>query len=1006
MTRRPGSRKDKARPPDSSNESVSAPGRGAVAVGGDVAGIASTGSNATNVQLGDVFLTVDASGLVTPAVDEDRLSRGPVVVGDVPQEPPAFQPRDDLVARLDARRAGTSIVCVVTGMRGVGKTQVAAAYARACIGAGWRLVAWVDAGDTASVLAGLGSVAVGLGMRVGSADAAGVAAMVRHWLETDGRDCLVVFDNATDLDGLRPYVPAAGAAQVVITSTRQTARNLGPAVAVDVFTEEEALAFLAARTSLSDDAGAGQLAVEMGSLPLGLAQAAAVIAQQRLGYGTYLERLRAVQLDHCLERVEGDPYPHRVAEAVMLSLEAAEAADPSGVGQGIMDLIAFLSPAGVPRALLHAAATMGVISAATELRPRAAVYGFEPSASPDVSCDAAIGRLANWSLVTFSVDGSVIAAHRLIQRIVRELRMSDGTYSGLAELAGHLLGNLGDAVGARVWEHPAEAAELAGQVTALHEHTAGHLGDTSDAARVIRSLRLWALWLVNTLGDRLAVAISIGVPLEAEFERVLGADHAETLMARNNLATAYQAAGKLDAAVFLFKRTLTDRERVLGTDHPMTLTSRNNLAGAYREAGRLDEAISLYEAALAGRERALGQADPDTLAVRSNVALTYHQAGRHDEAISVLERTLIDSERVLGGDDPRTLTLRSNLASVYLETGRVDQAVTLLAAVLNERERVQGPDHAETLTSRINLAFALQVADRGSEAISLYERALTDSERVLGADHPATLTALMHLAGTYQQAGRLEEAIPLLERAVADAERLLDPGNSRALSVRTSLAGAYQSAGRIDEAIPLFERTLADCDRRLGGDHPGTRMARANLAFAYHLAGQRDGSIAQGERLVVDNQRILGSDHPETMNSRNNLAIAYGAAGRLDQAIALLKRTLGDIEGVLGADHPDTLRPRANLARAYVDARQLNKAIPLFERTLLSNERVLGVDHPTTLTSRNDLAVAYWGAGRRKEAVSLLERTLADSERVLGAGHPFTKTARANSVAAAAEEAI
>ena len=80
---------------------------------------------------------------------------------------------------------------------------------------------------------------------------------------------------------------------------------------------------------------------------------------------------------------------------------------------------------------------------------------------------------------------------------------------------------------------------------------------------------------------------------------MLGADHPQTLTARNNLARAYQDAGDLGRAIPLFEQTLADSERVLGADHPATLTSRNNLADAYQAAGDLGRAIPLYEQTLA-----------------------------------------------------------------------------------------------------------------------------------------------------------------------------------------------------------------------------------------------------------------------------------------------------------------------------------------------------------------------------------------------------------------------
>ena len=103
--------------------------------------------------VGDINLGADRASGEAPLTEEDRRQTGLLVVGDVPQQPAAFQPRADLMRALEQEAA--SVVFALTGTRGVGKTQVAAAYARQRIADRWRLVAWVDAKNLASILAGL-----------------------------------------------------------------------------------------------------------------------------------------------------------------------------------------------------------------------------------------------------------------------------------------------------------------------------------------------------------------------------------------------------------------------------------------------------------------------------------------------------------------------------------------------------------------------------------------------------------------------------------------------------------------------------------------------------------------------------------------------------------------------------------------------------------------------------------------------------------------------------------
>ena len=619
------------------------------------------------------------------------------MVGDIPQVPPGFQPRAGLLAELD--RAGGPLVHAVTGIQGAGKTQLAAAYAREKLAAGWRLVAWVNAADRAVLRAGLAALAEELGVADGRTgqDGGDAGQVVRDWLERDGRRCLVVFDNALDPDGIRPFLPACGSARVLITGSRRPVAGLGAGLPVDVFSPDEALAFLAQRTGLADTAGASALARELGYLPLALAQAAGAIAAQDLAYWTYLGQLRAMPVSARLTREAGQPYPHRVAEATILSLDSARAGDRAGVDTGIMEITSVLSAGGVRRGLLHDAGRAGVLTTASE---RAEV--------PADLVDGALARLAERSLLTFSLDGETVIAHHLVTRVVRAALAHEERLTAVCRNAACVLRNRAKSL-VRSPDRRA-VRDIAEQVTAL-QGAAGPAGEADDQlAGMMLRLRSWALYYQAVLGDGGPQDISAGEAVTADSARMLGPDHPDTLASVNNLAIACQEVGRKAEAVRLHERALAGRVRVLGPDHPDTLASRNNLAAAYQQMGWAAESITSFRRALAGREAVLGPDHPDTLASRNNLAAACQEVGWAAESIALFERTLAGRVRVLGPSHTDTLASRNNLGHAYQEVGRVPEAIALFEQALAAGTRALGPAHPTTVSSRVSLASAYRDA--------------------------------------------------------------------------------------------------------------------------------------------------------------------------------------------------------------------------------------------------------------------------------------------------------
>ena len=705
---------------------------------------------------------------------------------------------------------------VVCGMRGVGKSQLAAAYARECERAGWPLVAWMDASSRNELVAGLAELAVEMGIDEDGGEAVPeiLAGRCVTRLNSGEGDRLVVFDNVEDFDDLTGLVPHGQGLRVLVTTTvASPGDSAGRLIAVGAFTRDDSIHFVIERTGLDEADGPARLAEALGDLPVALAQAAATIKLN--GYATideYLADLRKYRLEEVVDRASGEAYPSAVHAALrmactsVLDLLAEEdhargEEGPARAKAASVQLaaLALLAPSGVPRPWLHR------------------VGNSEPIARQ------AVGALVAHSVCALSEDGRYVRIHGLQGRVLREdYTRQPEVFADLEGAVVDLLKGIDMDKASKNDAQRTDALDMADQLRAIAEqqgqaHYSPHEAHINLSNVVdIANDAIWGLAAMGRPQTALTLKDTVDMLTDA-----LGPDHPDTLTTRNNLATAYLDAGHVSTAIAMHQDLLADRTRILGPDHPDTLTARSYLANAHRQAGHVSTAIDIYEAVLADRTRILGPDHPNTLATRSNLAGAHQDAGDLLTAIDMYETLLDDCISVLGPDHPHTLATRSYLARAHRQAGHLSTAIDMYQAFLADCTRILGPDHPNTLAARINLADAHRQAGHLSKAIDMHEALLPDMTRVLGPDHPHTLAARINLAGAHRQAGHLSTAIDMYETLLADCTRVLGPNHPHTLTTRNNLALAYRDTGNVPKAIALrHQAALANKAHIPGPDHP------------------------------------------------------------------------------------------------------------------------------------------------------------------------------------------
>ena len=400
----------------------------------------------------------------------------------------------------------------------------------------------------------------------------------------------------------------------------------------------------------------------------------------------------------------------------------------------------------------------------------------------------------------------------------------------------------------------------------------------------------------------------------AEQQRLLGADHPETLESMQALAELTALLGE-DASRALLEESLRRHTQVFGDRHertarvlhalasvvantdvdeggrllmraveiqrarlrpddPARAETLGSLGGYYARRTEYERASEAYREALAVFPTPLARRHPVAITILNDFATLLGTLNQRAQAEVVQREAIEVGRQVLGADTLTVANLMNNLGVTQSNLGRHEEAERTFRAAYDTHRSLLGDRHWRTVNAARNVGRALFFLQRYSESLTWMDRAIASIDMSeIGKDLGRAPGAFLMQAQRAQVLFRLNQRRQALAQTSAAVESLerLPPGDSarRLAAARLFLGRMLNETGRPRDAEPTLAAALRGFEH-LGPTDPQYAEAACELARSRLLQQPRDEE-RQRLRECLPTYRSWGLAEPQVVTSLERL---------------------------------------------------------------------------------------------------------------------------------------
>ena len=609
--------------------------------------------------------------------------------------------------------SGKSIT-VLTGMTGVGKTQLARKYA-ADYEEHFESVVWVDAASDKIQVS-----MTNLSHKLGLSDSQGdpfdievVSRKIHSYFER--KKTLYIFDNVDDesVKTFEKYVSNKKNAFTLVTSQWKLWSMDVNQVQINSFSHQKAFLFIKKYIKTKDDEKLKEITEVLQHHPLAINQAILYIKNNIVSIQEYLDLFRS----HPVEMLEeGIPIEAETKSAITsINLVLNKIVTSNEKSLELLNHLSYCDGQHITKNFIHG------ISKHLQINDEFLLY-------------RAVSLLVSYSLLD-RFDDDRYAMHELTQLACK-------CYQNRKERTEICNENIVDF--------------LRLQLEDVKEHVEDGMRfykNFLNMFRVNKSKMCKAFHQQNEkIGSFLSnkgffqEAINILDDIQNYNTKFYGAENEITLDTRSNLASCFRKMGKYNEALEIYYQVDKIQTDILGINHPSTLNTKHGIAICLDDMGKYNEALEIYNQVDKIQTDILGVNHPSTLNTKHGIAICLDDMVKYDEALEIYNQVDKIQTDILGINHPSTLATKHNIANCLNGMGKYNEALEIYNQVDKIQIDILGINHPSTLNTKNNIANCLNGMGKYNEALEIYYQVDKIRTDILGINHPSTLLTKSNIA--------------------------------------------------------------------------------------------------------------------------------------------------------------------------------------------------------------------------------------------------------------------